>query len=145
MWFKVHDQIPFDKKFRACSSAAVGLWVYAGARSSALLDDGFVPDWFPQSVHRAGDPDAAALAVELVDAGLWEICDGGWQMHDYSDWNTTKADRMEALEKKRAWMAKKRWRAEVAALPEDYRPQRTSEEKPTRTVRPRRTRAAPTK
>ena len=156
MWFKVHDQISHDKKFRRCSSAAVGLWVYAGARSSALLDDGFVPDWFPQSVHRVGDPDAAGLANELVDAGLWEVTEGGWQMHDYGDWNTLRADRLEALEKKRRWAESKRYRASLANLPADYHPsesntpqsvlpQRTREEKTETAVRPRRTRAKPTK
>ncbi|MDR0848420.1 MAG: hypothetical protein LBN10_05170 [Propionibacteriaceae bacterium] len=138
-WFKSDDRIPYNSKFRKCSLAAVGLWLYSGCRTAAQLEDGFVPYWFPDTVGADH-----SLVQELLDAGLWEPADGGWQMHDYADWNATKAQRMEAQEKMRQRKAESRRRN----YPEDVRPQRKSTPEKTTTtsttVRPKRTRAKPT-
>lgn len=65
-WFLVGDQFPTHPKALATSLAARGLWVTAGAWSSAHLTDGVVRDHELASL--GGTPE---LAAELVAAGLW--------------------------------------------------------------------------
>lgn len=96
MWFKVDDKFPNHRKVRQVrrshptkrrDASAFGLWVLAGAWS----DDGFVPlevleDW---------DDDAEAMALRLVDAGLWVSCrnegEPGFRFHDWDEMNPDPA------------------------------------------------------
>jgi hypothetical protein len=96
MWFKVDDKFPNHRKVRQVrrshptkrrDASAFGLWALAGAWS----DDGFVPlevleDW---------DDDAEAMALRLVDAGLWVSCchedEPGFRFHDWDDMNPDPA------------------------------------------------------
>jgi hypothetical protein len=55
-----------------------------------LLTDGFVPR---AQVRKLADlDDAQAQAKQLVNAGLWEAVDGGYQIHDYLDYNPSRDD-----------------------------------------------------
>lgn len=107
-WFKVDDSFHSHSKVYAASPAALGLWVVAGSWSSANRKDGFVPD------HALGRllPDAAELAKELTTAGLWRRVRGGYQFHDWHDFNPTaeeiEADRKAARERMRQIRAKRR-------------------------------------
>ncbi len=87
-WFKIDDSFHSHPKVLATQPAALGLWVVAGAWSSANLTDGFVPDHaLPRLL-----PDAATLAKELVTAGLWTRTRGGYRFHDWAEYNPTKAE-----------------------------------------------------
>lgn len=88
MWFKVDDSFHSHPKVLATEPAALGLWVVAGAWSSANLTDGFVPD---HALPRLA-PDAATLARALVAAGLWTRTRGGYVFHDWCDYNPTRKD-----------------------------------------------------
>lgn len=91
-WFKVDDLLSGHKKAAKAGTAALGLWVMCGSWSAGQLTDGFVPDY----VARRFDPDADTLAGRLVDAGLWEQAevdgDTGWQFHDWTGYQPTKAE-----------------------------------------------------
>ena len=52
----------------------------------AVLSDGFIPNgaWPSKRGFVSG-------VKEVVAAGLWRLCDGGYQLHDYTDYNRTKA------------------------------------------------------
>jgi hypothetical protein len=103
-WFKVDDSLHAHakvSKVTAEAPAALGLWLLAGSWCSANLTDGFVPD------HKLPwlFPDAVELAPTLVAAGLWRRKRGGYQFHDWHDYNPTsdaiKADRNAARERMR--------------------------------------------
>lgn len=103
-WFKVDDSLHAHakvSKVAAEAPAALGLWLLAGSWCSAYLTDGFVPDHKLPGLF----PDAAELAPTLVAAGLWRRKRGGYQFHDWLDYNPTseaiKADRDAARERMR--------------------------------------------
>lgn len=87
-WFKVDDSFHSHPKVLATDPAALGLWVVAGAWSSANLTGGFVPD---RALPRLL-PDGASLAQELAAAGLWKRSKGGYLFHDWTDYNPTPED-----------------------------------------------------
>jgi len=94
--------------------AALGLWLVARGYVGRYLTDGY----FPRSVI-AGESDADRLANRLVEVGLWERTpDGGFVLHDYLDWNRSKAEVLEAraVARERATKAARaRWNASSTA------------------------------
>lgn len=78
-WFRVDDSFHSHPKVLATPPAALGLWVVAGAWSSAHLTDGFIPD----NVLPWLLPDSGKLADALVTSGLWKRRKGGYQFHDW--------------------------------------------------------------
>lgn len=95
-WFKVDDSFHSHPKVLATEPAALGLWVVAGAWSSANLTGGFVPD---RALPRLL-PDGASLAQELAAAGLWKRSKGGYQFHDWTDYNPTAEEEREKRAKR---------------------------------------------
>lgn len=87
-WFKVDDSFHAHPKVFATDADALGLWVVAGAWSSANLTDGFVPD---HALLRLL-PDSDKLARKLVIAGLWRKVRGGHRFHDWNDFNPKRED-----------------------------------------------------
>lgn len=87
MWFRVDDKFHSHNKVRkvlADDPAALALWVVAGSWSSDNLEDGFVPDHqLPWLIPNGADE----LAQKLVAARLWRRVRGGYQFHDFTDWN----------------------------------------------------------
>ncbi|WP_336715368.1 hypothetical protein [Arthrobacter sp. USHLN218] len=82
-WFKVDDQLAFNAKVVAAGNSAMGLWVRAGSWSSAQLTDGFIPAHMAIAMANAMANPCDADA--LVMAGLWDEVDGGYQFHDWAD------------------------------------------------------------
>jgi hypothetical protein len=101
-WFRVDDRFHSHPKVLATEPAALGLWVVAGAWSSANLLDGFVPD---QALPRLL-PGSEMLAEKLVTAGLWRRIRGGYQFHDWTDYNPT-GDEVKRLREQRAAAGRK--------------------------------------
>lgn len=79
-WFKTDDKFHSHPKVCGVSLAAIGLWSKAGSWCSDHLTDGAVTRGAVISL--GGTPE---LAAELVEAGLWEVADKGWQFHDWLD------------------------------------------------------------
>lgn len=96
-WFKVDDSIHSHPKAMSASLASLGLWSMAGAWSGAHLTGGFVPDSAIPSLSRG----ASKLADELVDAGLWKRVKGGYQFHDWCDYQPDADEEREKREKRR--------------------------------------------
>lgn len=96
-WFKVDDSFHSHPKVIATDADALGLWVVAGAWSSSNLTDGFVPDHVLTRLL----PDSDKLARKLVAAGLWRRVRGGYQFHDWSDFQPSSSD-VRAMREKRA-------------------------------------------
>lgn len=97
VWFRIDDAFDDHPKALAAGNAALGLWTRCGAYSSRYLLDGFVPD----GVARAKG--TRAEIGRLIAAGLWHPVEGGYQMHDFHDWNPTseqvKAERARNAER----------------------------------------------
>lgn len=86
-WFKVDDALAFHMKALAAGNPALGLWVRAGSWSMQQLSDGFVPASMVTALG-GGHKDAKAL----TQAGLWHQVDGGFQFHDWAEYQPTRAE-----------------------------------------------------
>ena len=88
-WFKVDDQLAFHQKAVIAGNAAMGLWVRAGSWSCAQLTDGFIAKAMANAMANECDADA------LVLAGLWNEVEGGYQFHDWSEFQPSAEDEKE--------------------------------------------------
>jgi hypothetical protein len=89
-------------KIMSLSLAAMGLHAWSISYCDYARTDGFVPaSCWPA---KAG---VAAAVDALVKAGLWEIVEGGYQLHDYVVYNRTKAqieaDQSATNDRKERW------------------------------------------
>jgi hypothetical protein len=103
-WFRVDDSFHDHPKVFDAPDCAVALWTRAGTWSARNLTDGFVPATI--LTRFTSDPDTAAR--ELVHRGLWLRAKGGFQFHDWHEYQPTK----EAVENERKMKAERqrRWR-----------------------------------
>lgn len=87
-WTKVDDGFPDHPKVVALGRdrlAAMGLWLVGASYASRYLTDGRVP--------KAALPSGTAkLAKRLVDVGLWSAEPDGFRIHDWLDFNPSRAD-----------------------------------------------------
>lgn len=85
MWAKVDDRLFSHPKVAQCSQSAMGLWVKALSWSVCYSRDGIVPK---KTVAHLGGK--ARDYRQLVEAGLWEEVEGGFQFHDWADYLPTE-------------------------------------------------------
>lgn len=89
-WFKVDDGFPSSRQILSIPPRqrcrAAGLWTLAGAWSAKELTDGFIPRF---ALREFGA--TPSMAKLLVDAGLWEVTDGGWNFIGWDRFQFTKA------------------------------------------------------
>lgn len=83
-WFKVDDNLHGHPKAREAGLPALGLWVVAGAWSSAYSEGGHVSPTFVASWRRG-----SSCAEQLTKAGLWLHDGDGYVFHDWADFNYT--------------------------------------------------------
>lgn len=120
-WFKVDDQLHSHPKARRAGLESMGLWLLAGSHCMSYLTDGFVEEWFVLSW-----PNGEAMAQRLVQHGLWVEVEGGWQFHDWSEFQPTResvqADRDAAAERMRRVRANKKARSgeQVANVRDEF-------------------------
>lgn len=103
-WFKVDDALSMHPKAFTAGNSALGLWVRAGSWAMQHLTDGHIPAGVVSALGGVWD-DAAAL----VNAGLWDQAEGGYQFHDWAEYQPTReqilaerAKTRERVEKHRA-------------------------------------------
>lgn len=106
-WFKVDDGLFTSRKVlsipRTSRMQAMGLWCVAGAWAARELSDGFVP------AYVVGELGATTRQADvLVYCGLWESADGGYQFHDWHDYQPTREDTEAKRESARERMRKLR-------------------------------------
>jgi hypothetical protein len=102
-WVKIDDGQSSHPKMVRCDLAAKGLWLDCLTWSAHELTDGFIPAGLPKQRGARGN----RLTGQLVAAGLWEIVPGGWQIHDYLEYNPSR----EQVEEKRAALHEARSKA----------------------------------
>lgn len=86
-WFKVDDNFYDHPKVDELPVSAVGVWTLAGAYSARHLTDGFIP---ASRVSKLGGSEDDTSA--LVSAGLWDEAEGGFQFHNWDEYQPTKSD-----------------------------------------------------
>jgi hypothetical protein len=92
-WAKLDDGFHAHPKVMQAGLAATGLHVLAISYCSRYLTDGHVSAEF---VRQVASRNASKLVSKLVEAGLWEVRDekpdSGWIVHDYLDYNPSRAE-----------------------------------------------------
>jgi len=81
VWVRLADDFTDHPKVVTAGPLASWLYVCGLTYANRYLTDGFIP---AGQVRRMADvEDPQMLAGRLVDAGLWEVVDGGYLIHDY--------------------------------------------------------------
>ena len=94
-WGKVDDNLWGHPKVLQVGNAAMGAWVRMLSWSARYLTDGAIPATAAMAVGSDSE------IVALVKAGLLENRPGGFQIHDYLDYNPSGAEVKAAIEAKR--------------------------------------------
>lgn len=89
-WVKIDDRMPEHPKVFGLSDRAFRAHVEALCYCAGILSDGLVPTVIAKGRRWARS------AGELVTAGLWEVDERGWMIHDYLKHQRSKesADRL---------------------------------------------------
>lgn len=92
-WAKLDDSFHSHPKVRAAwnqSTTSIGLHMLAIAFAAAYETDGKVPTWFVEGVlPKARDRQSAIDA--LLETGMWSENGAGYAIHDFLDYNPSKA------------------------------------------------------
>lgn len=101
------DQFPDHTKVAGLTDAAFRLWVAGIAYCARGLTDGVIQaDDVPRLVRKH----KRASVAELITAGLWTPAFDSYVVHDYLQWNPSRAKVLErkerAAKRKQAWMEK---------------------------------------
>lgn len=116
-WVKLDDRFPSHRKVALLSDRSFRLYVSALCWSSENLTEGRILARELSVVARVRGVKAAAR--ELEEAGLWDRVDGGWEIHDYSEY---QRDREQVLSERAANAARqKAWREREKAKKEAER------------------------
>jgi hypothetical protein len=95
-WGRLNDALNDDAKLSAVSDSAFRLWVCGLVYCTKNLTDGFVPEseiQFFRLKAKNRAPLIAELCTPQTSLGkgpLWHRVEGGYQMHDYHDWNDSR-------------------------------------------------------
>jgi hypothetical protein len=112
-WVKIDDGIVDNLKTLkvwAQDPEAFALDVRGIAYCAKQLTDGLVPDEILALWYAGKDERLAELVDILVGAGRWERADGGYTIHDFLEYNKSRAE-VEAERAKRARAGKEGGRA----------------------------------
>mgnify|MGYP007071595943 FL=1 len=102
-WLRIEDTVPLHPKHLKAGPEASWLWVCAIAYCQRQLTEGYIP---VEALPLLGVPkNPTRLADRLVEVELFETAVGGYQVHDYLDFNASKDEalaRREDLSRKRS-------------------------------------------
>lgn len=97
LWLKIVVSVGKQQKFIEAGPIASWLWLTGLGYSREATTDGFIPRAVVSGLV-PGLKAPAKFAARLVAVGLWQESESGYQIHDYLDWNPSKAE-VEALRK----------------------------------------------
>lgn len=117
-WQALDDQFYDHPKTVQAGTAGAGLFALTLSYCGRHLTDGFVSSAMVRKLASDVD-DPIALADRLVDAGFFERVDGGYQVHDYLDYQPSKEDvirqRAENARRQAAWKSAHTGKGETSA------------------------------
>lgn len=90
-WARIDDGMPEHPKVVKVSPMAELVAYRAICYANRFLTDGFIPTGALSGLTSRLDHDAPRLAEQLVGAGLWHKRRGGFLIHDFLDWNLSRA------------------------------------------------------
>jgi hypothetical protein len=105
-WVRLDDGLPEHRKTLAAGGDAGWLHVCAIAYCNRNETDGVVPRTIIDRLSDRRTP--SRLADRLVAVGLWEVHPEGWLIHDYLEFQPSKAKLADDRRKARERMAKNR-------------------------------------
>ena len=115
VWVKLDDGFPEHAKMLAVGPLGLAMQVSALCYANRNLTDGFIPTAAAKKLVDLDDIRGVAwkgIVKRLVDVGAWKEVPGGWQIHDYAEYQPTKAqvvdERRAARERMQAVRANKR-------------------------------------
>ena len=94
-WVKLDDHFSDRPKVARAGTLAQLLYINALTYASRYLTDGFIPHAVVARLvvwDFENPPDNYTLAQRLVEVGLWETVEGGYRIHDYLDYNPSRAE-----------------------------------------------------
>src|SRR5690606_15926339 len=91
-WLRIDDRVRTHPKIAQAGPTAAWVWFCGVCYCREHLTDGFIPN----AILATLVPGLTAAAVRkhataLVRENLWHQVDGGYEVHDFLDWNPTKA------------------------------------------------------
>jgi hypothetical protein len=89
-WLKIDDRVRTHPKTVKAGPAAAWFWFCGICYCREHLTDGFIGDGMISSLA-PGVTSGKKLAEKLVAARLWHRVEGGYQVHDFLEWNPTRA------------------------------------------------------
>jgi hypothetical protein len=97
-WLRLDDGMGEHRKVRRSmksSRAAVALHTFGLLHCAKYLTDGFVEEEYVRDVcddARMGARERTTALRVLEENDLWGRVDGGWQIHDFLDYNPSRDD-----------------------------------------------------
>src|SRR3990167_5873482 len=121
-WVKIDDHFNEHPKLALVGPLGWGIWLAGLAYCNRNLTDGFIPRSIAHTFsdfelveaddrltrisrscgHVGDDITGEWVAAILVEAGIWEEVPGGYRIHDYADYQPTKAQVLAEREQKAA-------------------------------------------
>lgn len=89
-WIKLDDQFFSHPKVVDLSKDAKLLYLAGLCYCGAQLTDGLITRGGVRIIGAMVEAGVDCTTTELVAAGLWEVVDGGWQVHDYLDYQSSR-------------------------------------------------------
>lgn len=146
-WSKFDDQFYLNPKNAAMDRDEQDLYFASIIYANGQLTDGFIPAgvlmmlciWAKIEFEANAQASAQAIANHLIEHGYWENAKGGFQIHDFLDWNPSRAEilalreaRSEAGKRGGQKSARKRAEDQASAQAQDQASaQANSEQNPT--------------
>jgi len=96
-WVKLDDNFVDHPKVSKLSDGAFRVHLSALSYASRNLTDGHVDRHLPRRL--TNHLRVASFVRELVESGLWDETDDGYQIHDYLDFQPSRAEILERREK----------------------------------------------
>jgi len=92
-WTRLDDAVIDHPKILAVSPLAELLFYRGRVYTNRHHTQGFIPtDALPQLARRQTRPQSLKLAAELVAVHLWHERPGGWEVHDWQDYERPSRD-----------------------------------------------------
>jgi hypothetical protein len=128
VWVKIDDGFPEHPKVLSAGPLAMAMQIAALCYCNRNMTDGFIPKaaglrfldfsglgmrmWTNDTFGGGEDASAELVIEDLVNAGMWDVVPGGWQIHDYLEFQPSKADILAERDKTKQRVDK--WRARNA-------------------------------
>lgn len=107
-WVRLDDSFPEHPKIARLGDTALAMFVVGLAYCNRNLTDGFIPNQVGLGQLRYCDGNPVPAIRELEKVGCWDKVPGGWQVHDYFDYQPSRESVLKDREKERLKKRKQR-------------------------------------